>query len=350
MRIGLMIDRWDPRRGGAERALDQLALHLEFRSDEVLRFGVSCTGHTAGTFHAVRAGGLSRGTRQKRLSRSMVAAAQGHRCDRTLAVRHVEQVDVLWLHGGSHAASVEASARAKGQTGPVSLRGRHRLYDELERTALEGGARRVVCPSELVREELIARYPSCAERLTVIEPGVDRSIFHPGVCEPGSLHETYGLSKDRPLIVFPAANPNLKGWRTLRTALEGIGPHHLLVAGPKRRPQGLHGTFVRHAHPDQLASGADLVVVPTFRDTFGLALLEAMASGTPVVTTRAAGIAPRVERGGGSLIDDPTDVEALRAAIEAELDNRRAPEEVVQATEGLDLEDSLERVRRVLHE
>ena len=63
MRVGLLIDRWDPLRGGAERALDQLARHLAGAGHEVHVFGARCKAQPPGEFHAVRSGGRTRGAR-----------------------------------------------------------------------------------------------------------------------------------------------------------------------------------------------------------------------------------------------------------------------------------------------
>jgi glycosyltransferase involved in cell wall biosynthesis len=69
-------------------------------------------------------------------------------------------------------------------------------------------------------------------------------------------------------------------------------------------------------------SAADVVAVPSVRDEAGNVdglpnvLLEALASGTPVVATRAGGIPAVVDDGGTALLVGERDVEALAAAIE----------------------------------
>ena len=71
--------------------------------------------------------------------------------------------------------------------------------------------------------------------------------------------------------------------------------------------------------PD-LLSAADLLSVPTWRDACLLALLEALASGTPVITTRHAGAADRVTPAAGTVLNAPDDADALARAIRAWLD------------------------------
>ncbi len=67
-----------------------------------------------------------------------------------------------------------------------------------------------------------------------------------------------------------------------------------------------------------LAAGADLCVLPTRRDPCGLVILEALACGTPVVTTSRAGAAEVMEGGSGPwgrVLEDPEDAAALREAL-----------------------------------
>lgn len=352
MRIGFFIDRWQPDRGGAEAALDLLARHLDTGGHDVHVFGASAATDPPGTFHAIRAGGLSRGVHERRLGRGMLAAARGLGMDVTLGVRHLERVDALWLHGGSHAVTLEARWRAAHggaePTRPLVPRGRHRAFLALEREALEGGARLVLCPSELVQRELAARYPCVpGSRLLTVPNGVDLDRFHPRERERahGELGRLLQDPSDTPRIVFAARNPRLKGLPELLEALCGLQsePWILVVAGPRRpgpwkrmaRRLGIAADrihWVTHLDPVLLAAGADLCVLPTWRDTSGLVLLESLAAGTPVVTTGLAGAASVVGEGAGTVIDVPSDTRALRGALARELAENRTLDDRTQAT------------------
>jgi len=356
VRVGLLIDRWDPRRGGAERALDQLAQHLAGAGHEVHVFGAGCQVPPPGEFHAVRAGGLTRGAREKRLGRSMTAAARGVGCDVTVGVRHLERVDLLWLHGGVHRVSVGArhAARRGRHAEQEVLLGRHRVFEELERAAIEGGARRVVVPSPGVQREVVGLYPAAAERTFVVEPGVDLTRFHPdarAAARPARRREL-GLGEDARLIALPAANPRLKGLPSLLAALDLDGdPPHLVVAGSRRCPRGVRRRPRVHWRPRLdpllLAAGADLVALPTWRDTFGLALVEALACGTPVVTSHYAGAAERVRAAGCRIDAAPEHPEAVLAALRPA---RSDVHTLRRAVADLDLEASLVRVTQHLED
>ncbi len=335
-RIGFLIDRWEPERGGAERALAGLARHLEERGHEVLAFALSGARDAPGELHRVKAGprlgGLRRAGFERDLGPALVEAARAAECDVTIGVRHLPEVDVYWPHGGSHLDSWLARHLAAGRTPPREPSGRHRVFLDFERRLLsEGGARRVVCVSELVRRELAERHPACANRLVVVPNGADLEAFHPGNRESvgRALRVELGVADGTPLLVFVARDPLLKGLPTLYDALSGMRdrPWTLLVAGARHpRRWGREATdrgltrdrvVLRDDLPaPALFAAADLTVHPTWRDTSGLVLLESLASGTPVITTRFAGASVYVTTpDAGTVIPIPGQVELLRAAV-----------------------------------
>lgn len=351
-RVGFLIDRWQPLRGGAEAALAQLATHLEQRGCEVLAFGSHGPRpdeRAPGEFHRVGARGWPRGRRERALGEALVTAARAHGCDLTVGVRHLPEVDLLWCHGGAHAVTLAARRRATGGEHVSDSRprvmGRHRTFLALERQLVEEGrARRVVCPSKLVLDELTRLYPSAAGRLVVVPNGVDLERFHPRERAGARrrLVASLGLDPALPLLVFAARNPILKGFEPLVAALSLLGqsPWHLLVAGP-RHPRRLRRTAraagiarervtcVEHVDALDLAAGADVAVQPTWRDPCALVTLEALAAGTPVVTTRLNGASEVFgDSSAGTVIEHPGRIDALAGAVRERLETPSDPERV----------------------
>lgn len=328
--VGFLIDRWDPERGGAERALTQLAGHLEQRGHRVLAFASEGRAGAPGELRTVAARGITRGARARALSTALPEAARAAGCEVTIGIRHLARVDLYWPHGGAQGAAFAARRRARGLDPDRPPYGRHRTFAELERGLLEeGGARRVVCVSAAVQHEFEQCYPGCAERTTVIENGVDLERFRPDLRAAARprLRAELGLDLDTPLLAFAAREPELKGLAPLLSSLARSTDTswHLVVAGPRRsakwerlaRSLGLgpeRVTVRAHVPADVLLPGADLCVLPTWRDPCPLVVLEALASGTPVVTTRGAGNAHRIDAASGSVLDGPED-----AALGAEL-------------------------------
>lgn len=366
--VGFLIDRWEPARGGAERALAALARHLGARGARVLAFAERAAPDAPGELVHVRTRGLTRVGRELRLAERLVRAARDARCQVTLGLRHLPSVDVYWPHGGALRPALEARARARGRDPSRALRGRFRAFLELERALMRGGARRVVCVSGLVEDELAREYPEARERLVRVENGVDLARFTPANRATLGLELRRELGIEGPLIGFAAREPELKGLATLLAALERLRerPWRLVVAGPKSlgrwrrlaRGLGLAERVVwRHElDPAALWSAADLCAAPTFRDTSGLVILEALASGTPVVTTACAGAADVLhDPAQGSVLTLAGDVEALAAALDQRLGARLAThgpdrERVRDAVRGRDAERWLARLAEVVRE
>ena len=338
--VAFLIDRWDPQRGGAERAMAQFAAYLAAHGHRVLAVAEEHAAGAPGEHVRARSFGLWRAQRERSRARALEAAARRAGAEVTIGCRHLYRCDLYWPHGGSHAASVAARRRERGRPVGAALSGRHAQFVAFERALLEqGGARRVVCVSALVRDELADAWPACRGRLVVVENGVDLGLFGLAAraSQGAALRAELGLPASTPLITFAARNPELKGLSTLlravRTLYEsGDTSWHVLAAGDERlaetlgqvEPLAAHFSFRGHVDSLALASASDLCVLPTFRDTSGLVLLEALACGTPVITTRAAGAAVHVTPAAGTLLERPDDPQALARAIAEQLVRVRA--------------------------
>ncbi|MDZ4772804.1 MAG: glycosyltransferase family 4 protein [Planctomycetota bacterium] len=348
LRIGFVIDRWQPSRGGAEQALAKLARHLATRGHEVIAFTERASADAPGRVQLVpRSWSITRASRERTFAARATAATEERDCDVVVGTRHLARVDLYWPHGGSHARSLAAKRAAEAWSPegavpiePAQLGGRHRAFVEFERDLLErGGARRIVCVSELVERELATDFPACRERLVRIENGVDLARFRPqnSVGARIGLRRGLGLSESSVLIAFCAREPTTKGLPVLLAALARLArePWTLVVAGPRdvakwrkrARSAGLATDRVRvlsDVDTAELFAAADVCAHPTWRDTSGLVVLEALASGVPTITTRAAGEAAAVHETCGSVIERPGDIDALTAALALWIDRVRA--------------------------
>ena len=354
--VAFLIDRWEPERGGAERALATLASHLGARGHRVLAFARRASPDAPGEFHAVATGGWSRKSRERALARALTKAAREAGADVTIGMRHLEEVDIFWPHAGAHARGLEAREAARQRAPRVKevelegekaadddepeASGRHALFIELESQLCEGGgAGRIVCVSKLVSQELSELYPACAGRISLVPNGVDLDRFSLAArdAERASMRAGLGISETTPLVVFLAHDAELKGLPTLLDALvlNGRNDVHLLFAGPRplarwqRRAERAIGAQRVHAYESidavKALAAADVLAHPTWRDTSALVLLEAQAIGTPVITTRRAGDAHVVREGvSGSVLEEPGNPQALASALEFWLDRARA--------------------------
>ena len=339
-RIGILIDRWEPARGGGEAALQALAQGLAGVGAELTIFAERADTTELppnASWSPVRTRGLTRTKREANLARELVDAAKSAGMELLIGTRHLSELDLYWPHGGSYGVSLRARRESRGRTLEATPRGRHKLFLELERELLSGGARRIVCVSDLVKRELAEAYPTCADRLVTIPNAVDLDRFHPRerLNETGSgrtLRRELDVPDDRPLVLFSAREPALKGLPQTLRALGALStPDFCLLIAGVRRPEswkkqarkfGLEAKtrFLTEADSVALSSAADLCVLPTWRDTSSLVILESLASGTPVITTERAGAASLIdEDAGGTVLADPGDVGALSRVLESRL-------------------------------
>jgi glycosyltransferase involved in cell wall biosynthesis len=204
-----------------------------------------------------------------------------------------------------------------------------------ERAAL-ACARHVIVTSAATARLLIADYGVLAERLTVVQPGTDRAATH----EPRRSDETLTL------LTVGAIVPR-KGYDVLVEALARLKDHpwRLVIVGDNTRsPEtaaGLDEDIARYGLSDrieiagpvsekrlaELYAAADLFVLPSRFEGYGMAYTEAVARGVPVVGTNAGAIPDTVPPGAGILVP-PDDVEALAATLRRLIDNEPEREQL----------------------
>lgn len=182
----------------------------------------------------------------------------------------------------------------------------------------------VVAVSPRVRDELLeAGVPPAKSR--VIPNGVDAAEFRPGEGDRAALGLPDGMKVA--LFVGDLRSP-IKNLDGLLDALRSAPGVHLAVAGRVDRSPyparvvdlELQDRVHFLGYREDLAAvmrAADFFVLPSHSDTFGLVLLEAMASGLPVVTTRAVGASVLVTPDCGVVIERSDDTEALASALRA---------------------------------
>jgi glycosyltransferase involved in cell wall biosynthesis len=186
---------------------------------------------------------------------------------------------------------------------------------------------RVVATSEATARAL-AGYGVERARIDVVVPGTD----------PASLAQ--GSGDQRAALLCVATIVPRKGHAVLVEALAGLADRdwHLACVGSRTRSPGTDAALVRkiaalglegrvnlagELEGAALADAydrADLFVLPTFHEGYGMALAEALARGLPVVTT-TAGAVPDTVPPEAALFVPPGDVVALRGALARVLDD-----------------------------
>ncbi len=173
------------------------------------------------------------------------------------------------------------------------------------------------------------------QKIALVTNGVD-----PFFCEPPSDAEIAAVCKrfslptvkneSTPVCFFLGNHTNNKGLSVLVEAFAQTDRPYLLIVGGKQRPAIPYATYTARCRPGQrmiftdslsnaearaLFNYADLFVFPSLADTLPLVVLEAMASGLPVLSTTVGGIPFQVDTTCGCLVP-PGDPVALRVAFE----------------------------------
>jgi glycosyltransferase involved in cell wall biosynthesis len=206
-------------------------------------------------------------------------------------------------------------------------------YAAYQRRLLPAIARRaagVVTVSEFSRGELAAVLGLDPQDVAVVPNGVDTRVFSPEA-DPAPARAAHGLDGPYALAVGTRiARKNAAALRSARDRLAETGVE-LVLAGSSRsymrageEPPGRALGYVADRLLPGLYAGAELLLMPSLYEGFGLPCLEAMACGTPVVAANR-GALPETCAGAAILVD-PDDPGALAdaAATAASDPDRRA--------------------------
>ncbi|MDR1788341.1 MAG: glycosyltransferase family 4 protein [Treponema sp.] len=189
---------------------------------------------------------------------------------------------------------------------------------------------RVIAVSNWVKQELMRLTGIKENRIEVIPNGIDMKEFYPRPRNDESVVLIQPFSFRRPYVLYaskldhPAKNHVrlIEAFRIFKERTKY--PHRLVLAGadsrrsevikdaaaasPYKKDIFFTGYFPTTSLPE-LYSGADIVVIPSMHEGFGMGALEAMASGVPVACARAASLPETAEH--AALYFDPLNADDM---------------------------------------
>ncbi|PKO18286.1 MAG: glycosyltransferase family 1 protein [Chloroflexi bacterium HGW-Chloroflexi-10] len=199
---------------------------------------------------------------------------------------------------------------------PEEIEGEYRLQGE--KTVLNF-ANRIIASTLAEKSQIEFLYEANSSNIAIIPPGVDISRFYP--IPTDEAKEVIGIPKSHQMILFVGRIEPLKGIDTLIHSLAIIQksgdliccPHNLAIIGgePDANPEEMNAEMARLqdlveslgiknlviflGKRDQemlpyYYSAAEVVVMPSHYESFGMVALEAMACGTPVVASQVGGL------------------------------------------------------------
>jgi glycosyltransferase involved in cell wall biosynthesis len=210
----------------------------------------------------------------------------------------------------------------------------HRLRSHLYLSALTTlsmrKATRIICVSEATRQELVRRFPSLGEKARVVAEGVNGKFERSPEAAIAGFRKKHRL--DRPYVLFVGTIEPRKNLVRLIKAFEiatlAGSIHDLVLIGPRgwkdapvwaairESPVSERIKSIGYVDDADLAaaySGADVFAYPSLAEGFGLPTLEAMACGTPVLTSRVSAL-PEVV-GDAALLVDPLAIDDIAAGL-----------------------------------
>jgi UDP-glucose:(heptosyl)LPS alpha-1,3-glucosyltransferase len=350
-----------PARGGCETYIADLARRL--LAD---RHGVhiyACRWDASALpqgiqFHAIPATWAPRFLKPWVFARRCLQALSQQRHDVTIGFDKTWGQDVLYPQGGLHAASAEHNLRKHAN--PLLRRlarvvkwfdPAHFSYSLIERRQyLTNQPSSIVVNSHMVRDHFMRYYHIPPSQLHIVRSAIDPQRFP----EQDRLkcrvqcREQYGIEPNEVVGLFAAMNYHLKGLEPLLYAVQRLlarpefADHapafRLVVVGrpeanayqrlARRLGLGEHVRFVGYCREMRNAYfAADFLVHPTFYDPCSLVVLEALACGLPIITSRYNGAselmhltAPHQE---GYVVADPHDHQELSWCLAQMLDAGR---------------------------
>jgi UDP-glucose:(heptosyl)LPS alpha-1,3-glucosyltransferase len=333
VKIALVILHADPARGGAERYTFDLAEALARRGNDVTLLASSFGPQPDGVkCIELSASAVTKLGKYNRFLDSLDAHLNGTTYDIVHAMLPVRRCDIYHPHAGIAAeAIVSGHLKHAGLFKQTAARVFNAInikrarFARVEKQLLESAQPPVVlCLSEYVKAAMRKHYTLPEDRLATLFNAVDLAKFD-GV-RSSRVRETFGIANDEAVGLMIAQDFERKG---LKEAIEAwiSAPARLLVVGKpdssryramaQRLGVDQKITFAGPTNdPYSFYAAADFFILPTRHDPCSLVVLESLAMGVPVISTKQNGACEIMTSGvHGFVLDSAEDHSGLVNAI-----------------------------------
>ena len=246
------------------------------------------------------------------------------------------ELDLIHSHYAiPHATSAWLARQMMGESGPrilttlhgtdITLVGQQPSYNTITRFSIHHSDG-LTAVSEYLRSETVTHFDISEERIRVIPNFIDPEVFHPDH-EP--CHRASLAPGGEPILMHVS---NFRAVKRVVDVVEVFArvtcetPARLVLVGdgPERqraeiraREKGVEDQVIflgKHASVDELLSCSDVFLLPSETESFGLAALEAMASGAPIVATSVGGLPELIDEGHTGHLLPVGDIEGMADA------------------------------------
>ena len=224
----------------------------------------------------------------------------------------------------SEAGRTFRAARVRAAIAPV-VRPQLGVDRAIQRLQLRGRRfLRVIAVTPQVRDDLIRVHGVPPGSIDVVAPPIDLNRIVGA--KAGDTRDRFGIRDEEALVLFVGHDFQRKGLDRLVEALADVPETHLVVVGDGDRSSVMHSMepeeLARRVHfagrvdePERYYAAADVLVLPTRSDPWGIPLIEAMGAGIPVITTSIAGAARVVASSEAGIVLSDDSIGTLRDGI-----------------------------------
>lgn len=341
MRFAIAISNFSKKKGGAETYLVDLCTRMVHEGNEVHAYAEHWDeGDQGFHFHRIRTIPFPKSLRLLSFAWKATKEIKGSDYDISFGVGNTLSANILQPHGGVHWAWFWRSLRAYDHPTLWMIKFLGRVLSPkqwvsgwIENAPYKGKSlHKVIAISDMVKQDMMRWYKIPEDRIEVVYNGVDIERFHPRSQKYRSeIRKRHQIGEEF-VILFVSNNFRMKGLSYLMRALarlkrEDHPPFKLLILGRDQKHPYLRlakkigileetvfaGTT---EEPEKYYGAADLLVHPTFYDACSLTVLEALASGLPVITTALNGAGGVITQGQeGFVVFDPRDEKILGERI-----------------------------------
>ncbi len=217
-----------------------------------------------------------------------------------------------------------------------------------------GAAKVIIANSKMVAEDIRRFYPSEARKVRVVYNGFDPKKFFVSPELRREFRRRLGLPEEGALFLFMGNGWKRKG---LKQAMEIVRrcaklKPKLVVVGKGKQSQLPRDIIFRgyvNNMPDYYRA-CDAFILPTLYDPFSSSVLEALACGIPVVTTRQNGASEVVREGESGFLMDVQNKDIREAAAWLENAEKLPAEKIAETVSAYTVEHEIGAIRKIFEE
>lgn len=242
----------------------------------------------------------------------------------------------------------------------------HWLILTLERIIFKGKRyKKIIAISELVKNNIVENYRVNPDDILVIYNCIDYEKFanQNKQIERKYIRQSFGIEENEFVILFVGSGFERKGVKYLIEAAEKVEfPVTILIVGkgnPEKYKKYIKKQKVifcgTQKKIEKFYAASDLFVFPTMYEPFGLVILEAMASGLPVITTKLCGASEIIVNDKtGFVVEVPENTEEIAKYISILIENRQLYMEISKnaslSAHQFSIEKVFEKIEKIYYE